>query len=645
MRELTARDAPRPPPGIENIIIIDNVPMIPESKVPKLTNVISKILSASGEVVSIELPLDESTKKTKGFAFVEFRTKEQALEAEHQCNGYPLDKKHVFSINNMSEFGKIMATPETWEAPSEKDFDDKESLQWWLMYNHCNDQYVIRHDNMTEVMWCRKTDSMTCESRANWSDRYVAWSPKGTYLATFHRQGIILHGGKRWQRIGRFAHPNVTVIDFSPSENYLITWSSDAPADAQNAQAVVVWDIKSGARLRDFDVGKEPEWPVLKWSHDDKYAAKMKDNHQMITVYEAPSMSILDKRSLKIKDVKDYQWSPTDNIISYWVPEEGNLPAKVVLLKLPERVEISSKNMYSVKECKLLWQKSGDHLCVSVERWTKSKKQTYTQFMIFSMREKLVPCEIIEIKEKILNFAWEPVGSKFAVLHGESPRIALNVYGSTDGKVELLKSIERVTANGIFWSPRGRHLVVAGLGVMQGVLEFIDTKDFSTMGTGEHFMATDVEWDPTGRFVISSVSFWRHQTDTGYYVWSFQGKLLQRELRDKFYQLLWRPRPPTLLSADQISDVQKNLKKYHSQFEAEDKMQQTKESDEVLQRRKHHLDEWEELQNQARYRFEKRKDALAALRPAVDDAHDETITQVEDVFINETVEVFDVKIK
>lgn len=209
----------------------------------------------------------------------------------------------------------------------------------------------------------------------------------------------------------------------------------------------------------------------------------MKDNHQMITVYETPSMEILDKRSLKIKDVQDYQWSPTDNIISYWVPEEGNLPAKVVLLQLPQRVEISSKNMYSVKECKLLWQKSGDHLvswsvdtvcwlcssfpplryvcthdwcisrslrlcwifidivgmcnlqCVSVERWTKSKKQTYTQFMIFSMREKLVPCEIIEIKEKILNFAWEPVGSKFAVLHGESPRIALNVYGSTDGKV------------------------------------------------------------------------------------------------------------------------------------------------------------------------------------------------------------------
>ena len=34
---------------------------------------------------------------------------------------------------------------------------------------------------------------------------------------------------------------------------------------------------------------------------------------------------------------------------------------------------------------------------------------------------------------------------------------------------------------------------------MNGILEFIDTSDFTTMGTGEHFMASEVEWDPTGR--------------------------------------------------------------------------------------------------------------------------------------------------
>jgi hypothetical protein len=42
------------------------------------------------------------------------------------------------------------------------------------------------------------------------------------------------------------------------------------------------------------------------------------------------------------------------------------------------------------------------------------------------------------------------------------------------------------------------------------------------------------------------------QNDTGYTLWSFQGRQMQKVMMDKFYQLLWRPRPPTLLSDDEI---------------------------------------------------------------------------------------------
>ena len=46
---------------------------------------------------------------------------------------------------------------------------------------------------------------------------------------------------------------------------------------------------------------------------------------------------------------------------------------------------------------------------------------------------------------------------------------------------------------------------------MNGVLEFYDTSDGVCMNQAEHFMATDVEWDPTGRFVATSVSWWAHK--------------------------------------------------------------------------------------------------------------------------------------
>lgn len=42
------------------------------------------------------------------------------------------------------------------------------------------------------------------------------------------------------------------------------------------------------------------------------------------------------------------------------------------------------------------------------------------------------------------------------------------------------------------------------------------------------------------------------QVDNAYWLWTFQGRLLQKNSKDRFCQLLWRPRPPTLLSQDQI---------------------------------------------------------------------------------------------
>lgn len=79
------------------------------------------------------------------------------------------------------------------------------------------------------------------------------------------------------------------------------------------------------------------------------------------------------------------------------------------------------------------------------------------------MREKQVPVDVVEMKgenrgkkvevknsslmhpsslpfpESIIAFAWEPNGSKFAVLHGESPRISVTFYHvKNNGKIDNL---------------------------------------------------------------------------------------------------------------------------------------------------------------------------------------------------------------
>lgn len=46
---------------------------------------------------------------------------------------------------------------------------------------------------------------------------------------------------------------------------------------------------------------------------------------------------------------------------------------------------------------------------------------------------------------------------------------------------------------------------------MNGALAYVDTSDCTIMNFAEHYMASDVEWDPTGRYVVTSVSWWSHK--------------------------------------------------------------------------------------------------------------------------------------
>ena len=61
-------------------------------------------------------------------------------------------------------------------------------------------------------------------------------------------------------------------------------------------------------------------------------------------------MVLLDKRSLKLEGVQDFEWSPKDDILCAYQSEQagGNLPARISLIKLPERTELRQKNLFSV---------------------------------------------------------------------------------------------------------------------------------------------------------------------------------------------------------------------------------------------------------------------------------------------------------
>merc|ERR1712185_490978 len=178
-----------------------------------------------------------------------------------------------------------------------------------------------------------------------------------------------------------------------------------------------------------------------------------------------------------------------------------------------------------------------------------------------------------EYKDNIVSFAWEPEGHRMCIIHGEGQRPdvsfhSMKVKDTGVDKLTFLKTLEKRPVNNVFWAPNGTFLVLAGLKNLNGVLEFWNTNEMECMAQEEHFMATDVEWDPTGRFVASPVT--HYQLENGYNIWTFQGTLRHHYTKSKFFQFLWRPRPASLLSKEKEKEIKKNLAEYSKRYQKED---------------------------------------------------------------------------
>lgn len=80
--------------------------------------------------------------------------------------------------------------------------------------------------------------------------------------------------------------------------------------------------------------------------------------------------------------------------------------------------------------------------------------------------------------------------------------------------------------------------------------------------------------------------------ENGYHLYDFKGELLREEHIDKFKQLLWRPRPATLLSKDEQKTIRKNLREYSRDFDEQDRIEEDKEKGAIVDERRRLLSEW-----------------------------------------------------
>ena len=655
---------------VSNILVVDNLPAVPEAKFDKLLQFVTKIFTdvvvsreeqaaaaaaaaAAGAakaapVCLVTMP-KAPTGSTEGFAFIEFRSKADAEKAMKATDGWQFDNSHKLSVMRYDAFQQYRDEPDEFFPPEPVSFRAQADKYYWMLDEHSREEFCLRYSNSekapgpnekekheTEVLFAETRGPPALDyggdkqkaANLQWSTSLVHWSPQGTFLVTMHPQGAKLWSGKGFREGLRLQHANVNDILWSPDEHYVCTWNGRPFQRGDSVQAtreaLIVWDVRTGERVRAFPQRRIQIGEVdFSWSADSRFLARIEveteqSNLELIRIYEAPTFNLLDGRSVKAQGARDLQFCPKKApLLAYWTPESGSTPTTVHVMELPSKKYVRSRPLQLVEGVEMKWHPQGEYLAVISEKITKAQKKkkessekgsapaaaaaaasggiapvgTQTKSApagyiveIFRVRAKDCPIEVLDVKERVSAFAWEPQGHRFGVLLGEGPvKFTVAVYQLPEGKGAPMQlfALEDREVNSLHWSPRGDFLVLSGLQSNQGRLEFFDVQNQKSLNVVSHDVANGISWDPSGRMVattktqlVTGAQLVRDTVANGYILWTFQGAKVFECAKPKLFQFLWRPRIEALLSDDESRDVAKNLKKYVARYQQQDKQRQ-----------------------------------------------------------------------
>lgn len=471
-----------------------------------------------------------------------------------------------------------------------------------------------------------------------WCDLNVEFSPSGSYIITFHGPGVAVWSGKQFINKTRFEHSHVAGALFSPNEEYLLTYRH--PISPDDREVVKVWRVLNGELLRSFGntagvLSSDQNESGFLWSPSSNLLSRVV--HGTVFVYETPSMKLLtDPRTrqpapLRYQNVKVMSWSPVEDWLALWSPEGSNEPASLVVVDVAnQRSEITAKKIFSTGDspAELFWHPEGDAIALKASRLlTRSKKTGKTVFDIVRLREKNVPSEPIEnIGTSVVSVAWEPLtNGRMAVIVGEDRKVTpsatnptgivtdykLKVYWMVAGKPieepgkEHVLPLQNGSFNTVVWSPFGQYFVLlqgatpakkgseevsgfapsrkqAATGNPNGEILFYSCTagGFELLKKDEHVNCNSVEWDPSGRFLITAVMLsvgeknapsYKMEQYSGYCLWTFQGRLLKRADGIRLWNVNFRPHVAGLLTVKEKKAALKQLREKASLFEEQDK--------------------------------------------------------------------------
>ena len=373
----------------------------------------------------------------------------------------------------------------------------------------------------------------------------------------------------------------VQFLTHSANGTYVVTWerAARAPSNGETQQPppnLKIWSASDGTLLHGFILKnlRREAWPPVKWSYDERFAFHMVTNE--IHVYDGDCFAknggsgagVRYIRKIRCTGISSFDLPakcslecptappPGKYLLSTFVPETKGKPARVALLRYPDKLgaenagsgqAAASKSFYQAEECTVKWSPRGDSALVLTHTTVDSSGASYygstnLYLLLGDDGRGKGEGEVTNVplpgsgSGPVVEVEWMPNASKppaFVVISGKMPAMSSLHHGTTAEPLFLFGDAHR---NTVIWSQHGRFLALGGFGNLAGGMDFWDRNklkkipqynpatgvDLGTTGNTAS-CAVGYGWSPSSRYFLVSTTTPRMNVDNGVRLYKYNG--------------------------------------------------------------------------------------------------------------------------
>ena len=137
------------------------------------------------------------------------------------------------------------------------------------------------------------------------------------------------------------------------------------------------------------------------WSPDERYFALAENG--MLTIWDFPSWQEFQTPIPRIHS--SMAWSPNRPQLALWVPPDEKHPAEIRIFNARTHETEATAPVLNASNILFAWSPCGSYL-LALCQLTLKKGKTGTTILVFRVRERDIPVDRFEIKEKVYAFEW-----------------------------------------------------------------------------------------------------------------------------------------------------------------------------------------------------------------------------------------------